>query len=153
MKVLLYQGRSWISKAIKWQTRSKYSHVAVELNDGSVIEAWHKGGVRRIINPWVGHTNRTRVDFFSVNADFAPATLETWLRQQVGMKYDFGAIARFMSRRNEPADDRWFCSELVTYGFRVAGLDLLHESIPASHVSPRDVSISPYLDFIKSETR
>ena len=35
MKLLAYRGVSWISKAIRWQTRSKYSHIAIELEDGS----------------------------------------------------------------------------------------------------------------------
>jgi hypothetical protein len=40
MRIALYQGKSLISRAIRWQTRSQYSHAAFLLDDGSLIEAW-----------------------------------------------------------------------------------------------------------------
>ena len=42
-----------------------------------------------------------------------------------------------------PADDRWSCSELVVAAFRAGGLSLLDG--PPSHLSPRDLRLSPYL--------
>jgi uncharacterized protein YycO len=118
------------------------------MDDGSVIEAWYKGGVRQINAPQNGHTNNTPVDVFSIDADFNAGQVEAFLSKQVGKKYDFGAITRFLSRRKEPADDKWFCSELVLAAFSEGGLDLLRGA--PSMMSPRDLSLSPYLSFVKT---
>lgn len=40
MRIALYQGKSFISRLIRWQTRSRYSHAAFLLDNGNVIEAW-----------------------------------------------------------------------------------------------------------------
>ena len=150
MLILLYQGKSWVSKAICWQTRSKYSHVAVELDSGQVIEAWHVGGVRLLESVEEGHTPGTVVDCFEVYRDYDNNAIEGWLLRQVGQDYDFTAIARFMSRRNHPVNGKWFCSELVAEAFRIGGLDLLRR-IPPSHISPRDLSLSPLLRYVETK--
>lgn len=151
MKILAYRGKSWISKMIRWQTRSKYSHIAIELNDGSVIEAWHIGGVAHNKSFRTVHTKGTPVDVFSINKPFDEIEAEAFLLEQIGKKYDFGSIARFMSRRDEPHDDKWFCSELSLDGIAKGGLNLL-ERIPFSHVSPGQEITSPFLGLIETRT-
>lgn len=37
--LIFVSGTDWISRAIRWVTKSKYSHVAVYVGDGKVIEA------------------------------------------------------------------------------------------------------------------
>ncbi len=149
MKILLFQGKSLISWAIRWQTRSKYSHVAIQLDDGSVIEAWHKGGVRHVPSISTLHKKGTSVDIYSIQKPFVSSAAETWLLKQVGKKYDYGAVARFISRRNERADDKWFCSELGVTAVDKGGCILLNGI--ASHLSPRDVGLSPRLKFERTE--
>lgn len=146
MKILLFKGKSFISRAIRFQTRSIYSHVAVELDDSSIIEAWHVGGVvHRKFGE--GHSKGTEVDVFKIKLpDSYPSTLiENFLIKQVGKKYDFKSVARFVSRRSVEADDKWFCSELVLAAFNNVHSPLLH--INPSTASPRDVAMSPYLFF------
>lgn len=144
MKILQYRGVSLISKGIQWQTRSPYSHTAVLLDDEhSVIEAWHKGGVRRLANPFEGHDLKTVIDVYDVEGDYdADAVLE-FLNSQMGKKYDFWAIGRFLTRRQHQANDKWFCSELAVEAFKRGGLELLRGK--PSLLSPRDVALSPYL--------
>lgn len=143
MRILLYQGKSLISRAIRWQTRSKYSHAAVELDSGQVIEAWRKG-VRMTESMSDDHTPGTMVDCFAINAEFDPTQVEDYLLMQIGKKYDFKAIARFLTRRDQRDNEKWFCSELVAAAFNMAEVRLLAR-IPDSHVSPRDLWISPLL--------
>lgn len=140
MKILAYRGRGLISKAIQWQTRSPYSHVAIELPNGLVIEAWHKGGVSQSPSYRTLHTGGTKVDVFGIDIKFDLHRVERFLTEQIGKKYDFNAVARFISRRDEPADDKWFCSELV-----LAAMPFLLRHIPPSHTTPRDITLSPYL--------
>ena len=149
MKILAYRGKSLISRLIRWQTRSPYSHIAVQLDDGSVVEAWHKGGVRHIGDPLDGHTPGTDIDVYGVYSmgcelpSVAKNIIEQFLLAQVGKKYDFVSVARFVTRRLSPADEKWFCSELAEAAFIVGGFRLLNG--PASHHSPRDTVMSPYL--------
>lgn len=151
MKILLYQGVSAVSRLIRLQTRSIYSHAAVELDSGMVIEAWHNG-VDLATHYCENHTQGTLVDVFNVAATAKQIEQAAcFFFQQLGKKYDFRGVARFLSRRDEPADDRWFCSELVAAGFQQAGIDLLAR-IPPSHVSPRDLGISPLLALIGQKT-
>jgi len=149
MKILAYKGLSWVSKAIRWQTRSPYSHIAIELDDGSVIEAWHIGGVAHNPSFRTVHTKGTPVDVFAVMDKYNYEDVVTFLLDQVGKKYDFGSIARFMTRRAEPHDDKWFCSELAMAGVSKGGVDLL-KRIPASHVSPGQMVTSPLLGYVET---
>jgi uncharacterized protein YycO len=150
MKILLYRGRSWVSWLIQKQTRSIYSHAAVELDNGSIVEAWHKGGVRRIFHPQEGHTPGTPVDVYGIEAEYDAAMVQAFLKTQIGKKYDFWSVGRFLTRRKSPANDKWFCSELVVRAFREGGLALINGQ-PSEH-SPRDVALSPYLRLVKQIT-
>jgi len=143
MRILAYKGISPISKAIRWQTRSEFSHIAVELDDGSVVEAWHKGGVQHARNFRENHTAGTRVSAYNIAWKFnEPAAVE-WLLEQTGKKYDFSSVFRFMTRRDAPANDKWFCSELAETAMLKGGLRLLNGN--PSHHSPRDTVMSPIL--------
>jgi uncharacterized protein YycO len=148
MKILLYKGKSIISRLIKIQTRSKYSHAAVMMHDGSVIEAWAAGGVRRIPNPFEGHTKGTPIDVYTVEAGYNSDLVEQYLSKQIGKKYDYKSVGRFLSRRSAPDNNKAFCSELVLEAFRNGKLKLLNGN-PAEQ-SPRDVGMCPYLKFEKS---
>ena len=145
MKILAYQGESFISKAIRFQTRSKYSHIAVMLDDGSVIEAWHKGGVQKSSDFSTLHDPGTKVDVFRIDGEYDKYQVERFLRDQIGKKYDFLSVARFLSRRKTLHNDKYFCSELAEYAFAFAGLLLLNGN-PSEH-SPRDTVLSPHLIF------
>ena len=153
MRILGYRGKSWISKVIRWQTRSKYSHIAIELHDGSVVEAWHIGGVAHNRSFRSVHTKGTKVDVFAIEgmSDLYESAVRAFLMKQVGKKYDFGSIAKFLSRRAERHDNKWFCSELAMEGIAAGGVDLL-KRIPASHVSPGQLVTSPLLQFIETRT-
>ncbi len=145
MKILLYQGKSWVSRAIQWQTRSKYSHAAIMLDDGSVIEAWHIGGVVHSKTISTVHSPGTTVKVFKVVPKIDKAGVVRFAKYQSVKKYDFGPILRFLSRRAEPIDNKWFCSELVAAACAAGGVHLLSKTTPHSHLSPRDISLSPLL--------
>lgn len=145
MKILLYRGKSFVSKAIQLQTRSAYSHVAIQLGDYEIYEAWHVGGVRKLRYATEGHSDGTPIDIYRIDyiPDGAVDKIRKFLQQQVGKKYDFKSVLRFITRRKVRADDRWFCSELVLAALEAGGIKLLN--INYSEASPRDVSISPHL--------
>lgn len=143
MKILAFKGTSWISKAIRFQTRSPFSHIGIQLDDGSIIEAWHKGGVQHVANASVLHTPGTEVHVYRIDADLDTETAERFLLEQVGKKYDFRSVARFLSRRKSSANDKYFCNELAEYACLFAGTRLLNGK-PSEH-APGHTVMSPLL--------
>lgn len=140
-RILLFKGRGIVSTLIRWQTRSEYSHAAILLPDGTIIEAWQGAGVRRkIISDW------TDVDSFMVTA-MTPAQWASaidFAAQQIGKGYDYKGVIRFLSRQSLKLDSRWFCSELVFAALERAGVAVLSR-VDASEVSPAMLSLSPLL--------
>lgn len=139
--VLLFRGRGLISAAIRWQTRSRYSHAALRLRDGRIVEAWQGSGVRITSLDGPAGVDAYRVPCMGARQwDDAIA----YACRLVGRGYDYWSIVRFVSRRHMPADDRWFCSELVFCALAAAGVRLL-ERVEASAVSPALLAVSPLL--------
>jgi uncharacterized protein YycO len=145
--ILLYKGKSLISKAIRWQTFGPYSHAAWWCDDKSVVESWHKGGVSHNMTPGAVHAHGTEIDVFSIKG-MTPNdrwAIEEMLKFEVGSKYDFAPVLRgFPLRLNRDNPDKWFCSELVFSKVREAGIDLLR-AVPAFKVHPTLLSYSPLL--------
>jgi uncharacterized protein YycO len=139
--ILLFKGRGFISRAIRWQTRGQYSHAALLQPNGTIIEAWQGNGVRiKAIVDW------RDVDVFYVDG----MTEQQWeaalsfARKEVGCGYDYWGVIRFVSRSVMPKNNKWFCSELVFASLFHAGVLLLHR-VNSSEVSPSMLSYSPLL--------
>lgn len=149
LRLLLYCGTSWVSKAIRWQTRSIYSHAAVLLPTGFVYEAWTKGGVVKAESVGANHKDGTVIDCFTFESNTtSDALIVTFLEQHLGDKYDYLSVLRFLDRRRESvsSQDKWFCSELVFAAMAYAGLAPL-ERIEAYAVNPGMLGISPKFTF------
>ncbi len=140
--ILLFKGRGFISRLIRWQTRSQYSHAAIMLPCGRVLEAWQGEGVRiKWLRDWCD------VDRFRVT-DMTEEQWETaiaFARAQIGKKYDYRGVWRFLSRRKPARDDRWFCSELVFASLAAAGVKLL-AAVDIGEVSPGMLAYSHRLE-------
>ena len=163
IQIAAYQGKSFISRLIRWQTRSKFSHIAIRFTEdiwvnlggrekyihaGNVIEAW-KGGVRMATNISESHDLGTRVDFFEFVEPLTQEetqTMASFLVRQIGKGYDYLAIVRFLTR--DPISHwqktKWFCSELAFETSLTAGRNLL-ERTDAWRVPPDWIPRSPLL--------
>lgn len=147
VRIALFEGVSVVSRLIRWQTRSSYSHVAAIMQDGSVIEAWHKGGVRHVHSLDFLHTPGTLVHIFEVNIpDHFQVDYFDFLMLQVGKKYDFRSVFRFITRKRGMSDGKWFCSELVFEALQYANIVPLRR-IQSQDVSPQLLSLSPFLKY------
>ena len=169
-----YQGVSLVSRLIRWQTRSVYSHIAVRFMDdkevrtplqygrtlnvsiscGSVIEAW-SGGVRLSESVSDSHTPHTKVDVFEFDSPLnseEERLMTTFLCCQIGKAYDYLAVFRFLTREpvNRASKGKWFCSELAFEAALVARRELL-SGVPAWKVPPAWIPMSPLLKFVGSE--
>lgn len=158
--IALYRGVSMVSRLIRFQTRSEYSHAAfillgddVRAGDGvagprsRVFEAWHVGGVDGWHAASKRHTPGTQVDVFRLDPELTPAEeqeLLAWLDLQRGKRYDFRGVWRFVSRKEPDYTKRWFCSALVFGGLAHVGRRTL-ERIQANCVSPALLALSTHL--------
>lgn len=143
VRVALFRGRGILSALIRWQTWSNYSHAALVLPDGSIVEAWHRGpGVRK-----KQLTDMKGVDIFSVKGLTAEQSkiAKGFALDQIGQKYDYFGVLRFLNRRKVSDNGKWFCSELVYAAFKEAGVHLLSKDTDPSRVSPGLLSRSPLL--------
>lgn len=140
MIIALCRGKGIISALIRWQTWSRYSHVAAVLPDGSVIEAWPGKGVHR--RPF--WSDITGIEFFKiVDPRYSPERAQEFLHEQIGQGYDYLGVLRFLSRRRK-SNDKWFCSELIFRAASAGGALLLRRIAPPQ-VSPGIFSLSPGL--------
>src|SRR5258705_13928546 len=125
MQILLHHGTGRINALIRWQTRSHYAHASVLLHDDDnvIVQSLPGKGVhvtRLSPHDWRGvdrfHIS-TSVPFEGITGQF--------LFNQVGKKYDYASIFRFLTREKSPSNlRRWFCSELVFAAFTAGGLRL-----------------------------
>lgn len=144
--VALFRGPGLVSRLIRWQTRSAYSHAAMILPSGAVIESREGKGVRQL--PKLAPQNGEVVDLFSVEVTDSQLEDIAWfLNAQLGKAYDWTMVARFLTRRQESrgSTGKWFCSELVYAAFQQSGVDLLRATEPWE-VSPGLLARSPLLN-------
>lgn len=158
--ILLYRGISPLSRTIRFRTRviswlppsCDYSHVAWELDDASVIEAWKKGGVRHVPTFAADHTPGTSVDVFEVRCPrpHLRTNIELFLLSQVGKRYDTAGILGFVARQdNMQRKDRWFCSELIASAFSRSKMPLLARLEP-HRMLPGMIVLSPFLERVET---
>ena len=140
----LYKGTSMISTLIKWRTWSEYSHVSWINEDGSVIEAWTDGVCQRK-SIHEAHRPGTQIDIFDVKMSLEQkARIKLFLKGEIGKKYDYRGVMKFISRRSGDNQDRWFCSELIAAAFNFADVPLLVR-IPVYKIYPGLLAYSPLL--------
>jgi hypothetical protein len=138
--ILLYRGHGLLSTLIRWQTDGRVAHSALR-NKGEVIEA----------TPWRGVVKRPYALADAVWAEayvipsLSPAHWNlAWdfANAQLGKKYDWLGIFRFLTRNKDQNPKRWFCSELVFAALAYGYLELLAR-VPAYKVSPEAIRRSP----------
>lgn len=110
-------------------TKSRFSHVAIEVN-GKLYESHFSTGVHKF-NSIDNVTDIIELDNLDDEA------VEAFLEAQVGKKYDSKAICSFMFSRTWEDLNKWFCSELCAMAIKVGG----YKGIPnnLSKISPEDL--------------
>lgn len=151
MKIVFYRGTGIINRAIRFFSRGGYSHVAIILKDGSIIEAYPFKGVRRRSGIKDEIKKDTTIETYMVPASHEECiSIEQFLISQLGKKYDYLSVFGFIlyaTKESRKASQKWFCSELVFAAFQKANINLL-ERVDAWKVSPSLLSYSPYINFV-----
>lgn len=125
MKVLYAKSSTLVSWAVRADTWSSCSHVALLESDGEhVIEARFPQGVQRVT-----------LAAFTADNGFVwcreipckdEAAALAWAASQIGQPYDWSALAGFVMHRDWASTGKWFCSELVAAAFDKGGSPLFN---------------------------
>lgn len=120
---------------IRTLTRSKWSHVALQMNN-SVYEVTFERGVSRT-SVFEFRKRYPESDIKCVNIhDEAP--VKKWLDSQLGKKYDYGALVGFLdTKRNWEDPEEWFCSELIAEALIREGV--IHPKVRSHRITPNDL--------------
>lgn len=118
MKVLLCTSNLPGAVLIRGVTWSKWSHVALVLDDGTAIEAtWPK--VRRVALTDIT-SNHSKYVIIDIPTDCDNQIIDAAM-SQIGKPYDITALFGLLVHRAWSDTDKWFCSELVAWAFSEGG--------------------------------
>jgi len=131
LDVLIYKGLWYnpITGIIYVRTSTTYTHCAIAVGGGRMIEAVAKGVVEA---PLDAHGTRPYIALrykHEIHPDHVQAAKD-WLYNQVecAVGYDFLALLGFLTGyKGFEEEDKFFCSELVAYAFQAAKVDLYSE--------------------------
>lgn len=155
--ILLFRGKSWISRVIRRVTRSPYSHAAIVAWWGDrlmVLEAVGKGIVVSrmsvVVNQYSG-----KVELWTTDEDLARTEVIRTAQRLLGKRYSIYKLIRNLRRmllgrpRHDEADpeappDDFVCSEFVSRVWRAGGIDLVADA-PDLYTKPSDIARSPRL--------
>lgn len=155
--ILLFRGKSWLSRVICRVTGSPYSHAAIVAwwNERlMVLEAVGKGVVVSrmsiVVNQYSG-----KVELWTTDEKLARAEVIRAAQRLLGKRYSPYKLIRNLQRlvfgrpRHEEADpdappDDFICSEFVSRTWRAGGIDLVGDA-PDRYTKPSDIAKSPHL--------
>jgi hypothetical protein len=142
---------NWASWCIRHMCHSPFSHVDIELPDGSLLGAsdspdspivtGNSHGVAIRPNDYEDYGRRRRMIIRTPLADDIIAKAKT----QIGKPFDNKALKGFLSDEmpfTRPWTDptQWFCSELVVWAFEMCGYWEHRPSVwPKDRISPSDI--------------
>jgi len=133
------QSNNIFSTLVRWRDWSDYSHVDLIMPDGRLIGAYSNGVV--IGYP---HIVSNKIIVSIVVTQEQADKIYKGAMSQLGKPYDYAGIFGFVTNRDWQEDDSWFCSELIAWIFKEAGINLLRfDNI--SRISPADLLLSPLL--------
>ena len=147
IRIAQYRGTSWTSEIIKAVTRGPYSHTAILLGDGRIVEAWEGShSVREIDSLSDGHSPGTLVDIYTI--PFIEKQEEVFTRyidSQIGSGYDYwGLVAFFLNKGRWNRKNKSFCSELFYNGCIAARFYMFNPTIRGWQVSPSMITQTPF---------
>lgn len=127
------EEHDFLSAAIRWDTRAKWSHIGWErLSDGWTYSAMNdgKGVAWRPPNP--------KAEILRLNIPGMQEAFQ-WALSQEGKPYDQRDILGFIAGRDWGDHDgsKWICSELTASAFDKT-TPLFARWTPLWHISPRD---------------
>lgn len=148
MKIVLYKPYDTLDKIISFFSRGNYSHVAIMMNDGSLIDIRPFKKIRKIPYIHYGRNQNQKVEIYNVvTTTQQDEIINDFLNKQIGKGYDYFSVFGFIINKSELGRKqygKWFCSELVYCAFKKVNINLL-ERIKQWEVTPVILSYSNLL--------
>lgn len=148
MKIVLYKPYDTLDKIISFFSRGDYSHAAIMMNDGSLIDVRPFKKIRKIPNIHYERSQNQKVEIYNVNTTKdEDLIINDFLNRQIGKGYDYLSVFGFIVNKTELGRKqygKWFCSELIFCAFKKVGINLL-ERIRQWDVTPVILSYSNLL--------
>lgn len=155
--ILLFRGKSWLSRLICWATRSPYSHSAIlGWWNGRlmVLEAVPTGVVASRMS-LVVHKYSGKVELWTTDEALGRFEVLRAAQRLLGKRYSKLKLVSNLTRllfgrgRDKPLDpeappEDFVCSEFVSRVWRAGGVDLAKGS-PDMYTKPCDIARSPSL--------
>jgi cell wall-associated NlpC family hydrolase len=154
--IVLFRGKSLVSRAICWATRSPYSHAGVVGWWNAhlmVLEAVSKGVVATRLSYIVDHYPGG-AELWTTDRELARVEVVREAQFLLGRSYSmmklFGMARRMVfgagghDKDPERSPDAFLCSEFVSRAWRKGGLDL-KDGVPDQFTRPGDIARSPHL--------
>ena len=153
--ILLFRGKSWLSRFICWVTDSPYSHAG--------ILAWWNGrlmvleavsrGVRTSRMSLVVSKYSGKVELWTTDESLSRFEVIRTAQLLLGKRYSKFKLVQNLKRllfgrgRDEPIDpeappEDFVCSEFVSRVWRAGGIDLVKDT-PDVYTMPSDIAKSP----------
>ena len=142
---LLFQSYdTWTSKIIQGFTWSEYSHVDFIMPEGGLIGADGDGGVRKrtLLEQ---SPIKSIVGTVRCSKEIEDKVLQ-FVRDQLGVPYDWSAIFGIAQHRDWDDSSKWFCFEMAAAAFVHAEYQLLNAA-HLNRVTGRDLMLSPLINF------
>ncbi|MHA1329936.1 MAG: YiiX/YebB-like N1pC/P60 family cysteine hydrolase [Candidatus Hodarchaeales archaeon] len=153
--LICVEGNTLISKLIRFFDRAKYTHVAIYIGDGLVIESdW--GGVQT--NPLLEKYQKLSWDAFRPKCLYKTKDKAIdFALEQEGKGYDYhgliGALLKGLFLTNMlDHKNRFWCSELVADAYIEAGYPLTKD-LNSWDVSPQDLADSYRVKKVKYDIK
>lgn len=120
VEFLFYEGgRDWMSKATRWLTQANYTHVAIRIGETVYESLSGRGVIRHKQAQYENLRSTIRI----ATPDWLASDYQSALESQVGRGYDYAGIASFAFPFVKQDRKRWYCSELASLYFELAGIE------------------------------
>lgn len=142
MALVFCSSDTWVSRIIRFFTRSEFSHVEfLDLETGLVYGSVPGEGVR-ISTIEKLSSESTKIKICNINKPYDRLQVIDRISSQVGKKYDWVAILGIVIR--DPIQDptRWICSELICWAFEP---QLRLVVIPSFQATPETLMESSFI--------
>lgn len=142
MRLYFYHGKGIWAALIRWFTRSKYAHMSVVFEDGTVYESVPGKGV---IKGKLKSTDGVTPFCYKMGARPNSEAARRFCEAELGTKYDYwGCICFILGIRQHRSETRYFCSEFGADASKAADV-ALQERVDSSVLSPDICAMSPVI--------
>jgi len=150
VKLLFSTRRGIFSRAVRFITWSKYSHVDMIVGN-KVIGASAMNGVEMIsLDDRLDAAYRWVIYEVPMQMINDPDDVYRIISSQIGKPYDYTGILGFLFHRDWQKEEHWFCSELIAWAFCKAGINLLSDRVRKSRIAPEHLLMSPIINKLES---